>query len=249
MPYVLAVLSLACGATLANAVRTSHENSLAAYIAGLIAVATTFAAAVYQRVREIESDRQDSELLRLQLQNRRLVAELKQNLTGGSSFAVIYFPVVDGKRMMAIRHFGENPLTNIRITVIRFPPKHSVEVIDRFIYPTLPPGAVETIKPVSLQFDKRLPFQIDFQTLNDFWSETVICSKANDEIVFAIRVWRPGLDEKGGWPRILKEQVHPKFPRDDKGRVDWSVGTMEIRDSVPLAESDEVRLDKKLGVG
>lgn len=247
IPYLLAASSFICAALVGYELMTNQEKSQTAYIAGLVAAATGVASALYQRSREIETDRQSAELVGLQVENQKLIAELKQTLTGGDSFAVVYFPVIEGKRMMTIRNFGDNPLTDIRITIMKFEPlKH----IDGLIYPTLPPRAVEPVKPVTLQFDKRFPLQIDFTTLNNSWSQTLICAKANEEIVFALTVWKFDVDERGNLTRVtLHEEVHPKFPRDSNGDVDWSVGKVDLSGAQPVLESREEMLSKQLGMG
>jgi hypothetical protein len=62
-------------------------------------------------------------------ENRGLLEKLRDVTAGGDGFAAIYFPYVDGKHWMTIRHFPpSNPkeepstLRNIRITVASFDP-------------------------------------------------------------------------------------------------------------------------------
>jgi hypothetical protein len=44
----------------------------------------------------------------------------------------------------------------------------------------------------------------------------------------AIQVWRIAFHHKQAITEILYEQADSQFPRDAKGRIDWSFGTVDI---------------------
>lgn len=238
VPYVLYAVSLVSAALIAYELFISQEHQLIAYIAGLTATVTTFASAVYQHRRDIEADRQNAEIMRLQ-------EELNRSMTGGDSFAAMYFGWINGKSMLIIRHFGVYPLTTIRINIVTPQLKH----LDAFVYPTLPPDAVEPIKPFPLDTDDRLALQINFSTLTNSWYETLLCAKVQGELVFAIRVWKLRFVEGFAEKVMLHEEVNPRFPRDSSGEVDWSFGgaTIDTSNSQLVVESEEQRLRKLLG--
>lgn len=223
IPYLLGVSSLICAAIIGNYLREGHDNKNGAYIAGLASALITFLGAIYARLREIETDKQNEKLLPLQAQNRELIGRLDTTLTGGDSFAAVYYPLLEGKRLMTIRHFGNQPLTNIRISVIAAAP---VRVIDGLVYPSLPPGAIEPIKPVNFNVNTRIALQINFATLYSSWGQNLVCSNVGGELLFALRVWRFGPAKKDGigTMEVLFEEVHPRYPRDGHGEVDWSFG-------------------------
>ncbi len=244
VPYALGLSSLACAAVIGNFLRHDHDKTNGAYIAGLTSALVTFAAAIYARYRETETDKQAEKLMALESENKRLIERIGGNLTGGDSFAAIYYPVVNGKHVMTIRHFGDNPLNTIRISVlIGMPPRP----VDGFVYPSLPPKAVEKIKPVTLNVEHRIAMQISFETLNNSWNETIVCANVAGELLFGLNVWRFKTDENGLFTReILFEDVHPRYPRDVAGNIDWSFGTIDISGSTPTTETQEEMLSRQL---
>jgi hypothetical protein len=244
IPYILGAGSLVCAAVIGNFLRHDKDKTNGAYIAGLASAVVTFLGAVYARYSEIKADKQAETLLALQAENKGLIEKLGMTLTGGNSFAAVYYPVVEGKRVMTIRHFGIEPLTNIRISVIAgMPPKP----IDGLIYPSLPPKAIEKIKPVTFNVHHRIAMQISFETLNKSWHETVVCSDVDGELLFALNVWRLQWNEDGTGKRdILFEEVHPRYPRGDDGNVDWSLGMVDISGSTLSTETPEETLSRQL---
>jgi hypothetical protein len=58
-------------------------------------------------------------------------------------------------------------------------------------------------------------------------------AKSGDDIVFALQART--LD------KILREEIHPKFPLDENGQVDWSVG--------PPIDISDLKSDGTVGEG
>ena len=48
------------------------------------------------------------------------------------------------------------------------------------------------------------------------------------KVEMAIQVWRIAFHDKQAITEILYEQADSQFPRDAKGRIDWSFGTVDI---------------------
>jgi hypothetical protein len=183
-------------------------------------------------------------VIALQSENQKLIEKINTNLTGGNSFAAIYYPIVKGKRVMTIRHFGDDPLTMIRISVITgIPPR----AVDGLVYPSLPPKAIEKIKPVSFNVEQRIAFQVSFETLNNSWNESVVCSNVAGELLFGLNVWRFKTGEDGISTReILFEDIHPRYPRDEHGNVDWSMGTIDISGATIPTDTPEESISREL---
>ena len=167
--------------------------------------------------------------------------DIHDDLTGGDSFAMAYFPVRDGQHWLNLRHFGKNALRDIHVQVLlitstQSPPK----VVDVFSYPSLPLGQIEAVKPVTFTGD-RLAFQIIFTAANIAWNETVKAVRKDGILIFALQTWR--MVPEGPKIIVLREDVHPSFPRLPNGSVDWSFGTIE---AAPANESANESADEMI---
>jgi hypothetical protein len=221
IPIAAFLASVVVGVSLA----LEKERSWWALAAAVVAAVATLYAAVAQHQREIKIDRLNENLKTLEEENTRLLEKVRRDITGGDSFAVAYFPFVDGAHWMTLRHFGTNTLREIRIDVSSFdgtriePPKHVLSLV----YPSLLPNSVERVRPFQFKGDKFI-LQIDFRSSNGWWAETVKAVRVENELVFAFRAWnmRPG--KPFAENVTLHQDVDSRFPRDGEDRVDWSVG-------------------------
>jgi hypothetical protein len=228
---------LACAAAVVAAFLIEQEREHTGWALGIASVAaiTTLLSAISQHFRERETSRLGGRLTKLIEENSRLSKAIRSDVTGGDSFAMAYFPEKDGKHWLALRHFGNETLRDIRIKVDRFFPD---QMMDAFVYPSLLPNAVEMLKPYEFRADE-VTLQVSFHAPNGWWAETVKGVRKGGELIFALQAWR--LDSSGTTltRATLHEDVHPSFPRQPDGRVDWSVGTLDVSKLTPSIESAE----------
>jgi hypothetical protein len=198
---------------------------------GVATVAAVMAllVAISQHLRERKASRE----------NVRLTNLLIGKITGGDSFAMAYFPFKDGKYWLAVRHFGNETLHDIRVEAVGGdPPK----VLDTFIYPSLPPNSIELVHPIEFRGDS-FGFQVSFNAPNGFWAEAVKVVRVEDQLVFALQAWR--LIPNTNIRMILREEVHPKFPVP----VDWSLGRpVDLSQLIPSKETPEQMISRSLGM-
>lgn len=239
LAYGLPLIALAAAIVLAyTALHKELEHSRLAFGAAVVAAVSSLLTAIGQHRREVTIDGLNEEIRKREEKILALTNTVNNNLTGGNSFAMVYFPVREGKRSMVIRHFGESPLRDIHIDVLTFLPE--MKLLDRFVYPSLHPNAIEMIKPIEIDMGRSFCFQVSFSTANGSWFEIVKGVRSDDDIVFALRART--LD------KILHTEIHPKFPRDENGEVDWSVGTVDISDAEPVKETVDESISRSLGM-
>jgi hypothetical protein len=243
--YGLPVLAFVAAGAAAYLISRDQEHSVWALGVAAFAAATTLLTAISQHLQERETSRLTDRLTNLAQENARLSGAIHDELIGGDSFAMAYFPKKNGQHWMALRHFGKQTLRDIRIVIQSFnpAPKH----VANFAYPNLLPNSIETVRPFEFRDDK-VAIQISFQAPNGWWAETVKAVRKDGELIFALRVWRPSTD--GTLQFItLHEDVHSNYPRESNGQVDWSVGTVDVSElGFPSNDTPEDLTRRGLGM-
>lgn len=236
---------LACIAAIVAAFLISREKEHTQWAFGIAVVVaiTTLLAAISQHLRERETSHLTERLRKMAEENVRLIKALRGEFTGGDSFAMAYFPIKDGKHWFTLRHFGNETLRDIRIDVARFDPH---QLLDTFVYPSLLPRAIEMVKPFEFKVDN-IALQVSFHAPNGWWAETVKCVMTEGELVFALQAWRLNWIDGISEPIILHEDVHPRFPRQPNGTVDFSLYKLDAADVLSkLVRSTETADDSLL---
>jgi hypothetical protein len=74
--------------------------------------------------------------------------------------------------------------------------------------------------------------------------------RVEGELVFALRAWRLiWRDDGTSEQKILREEIHPKFPRGPSGDIDWSPALpVPASDLVVSTETTESMVARSLGM-
>ena len=245
--YGLPLLAFAGAVVTAFLISHDAEHGQSARNVAVAIAIIALLTALFQHFRDVEGDRQAKLLEKLSKENVELNKALQSMITGGNSFLMAYFPLVDGKHWLTFRHFGEEPLDDIRVEVTAFDPHRTLAA---FVYPSMLAGTTERLRPFVFNVQGRGALQVSFQALNGWWAETVIFMRNGGELLFALRAWRIAWKGDGTSERtILREEVHPRFPRGPSGEIDWSVAKpIESSNLMVSTEPVEASISRNLGM-
>jgi hypothetical protein len=245
--YALPIAAFVSAVVAAVLVRFGKDHTSPALGVTVVTALVTLLSAVAQHFRERDLDKKSAQLEYYAKENLDKALEMQKVQTGGDSFALAYFPFFEDKYWLALKHFGAYPLGDLRLDVVAFHVTGQMpepKLVDRFVYPSLPPSANEVVKPINFG-PGPVALQISFRAANGWWAQTVKAVWLEGRLRFAYKTWHHV--QKDGVVLVvdgvviaedLYEEVDPLYPREPDGTVDWSFGAMSIGEADPRQDDD-----------
>jgi hypothetical protein len=167
----------------------------------------------------------------------RIGRDLRNAITGGSSFVFFEFVPIKGKKAhyyVCARQSGEETVRDLTAAIIdvvqmtKTPPGPHPHIQPSFQIPNMVPGSRQIVNEILVPEGQELRFQVTFQATNGTWMQTVIASPGLDGHSFALRVWKLDVGRDVPTMRTLHEQIDAAFPRKADAGVDWSLGSVTL---------------------